>query len=112
MLTRRCPVCDERTANALASLIWPRCKVCRSKFRVRLGFGVGLAANYLATVVLLGSLAVAVIRRDAEAFTLGFAAFVVLKLLMFHVGRLEPDSRDPVTVMQLRRYVGREGADA
>lgn len=105
-------MCDERTANALAALIWPRCKVCRSKFRVRLGFGVGLAANYLATLVLLGSLAVAVIRRDAAVFTLGFVAFVVLKLLLFHVGRLEPDSRDPVTAMQIRRYVRGKGAGA
>jgi hypothetical protein len=77
---------------------------------VRLGFGVGLAASYVATLVLLGSLAAAVVRRDAEVFTLGFFAFVVLKLVMFQVGRLEPDSRDPVTVMQLRRYVGRKGA--
>lgn len=104
-------MCDERTANAFASLIWPRCKVCRSKFRVRLDFGIGLAANYLAILVLLGSLAVAVIRRDAGTFTLGFVAFIVLKLVIFHLGRLEPDSRDPVTVMQLRRYVGRKGAD-
>lgn len=105
VLSRRCPVCRERTANALASLIWPRCKVCRSKFRVRLGFGIGLAANYFATLVLLGSLALGVVRRDAEVFTVGFVAFVVLKLLLFYAGRLEPDSRDPVTVMQLRRYV-------
>jgi hypothetical protein len=71
-----------------------------------------LAANYLATLVLFGSLAVAVIRRDAEVFTAGFVAFVVLKILMFYAGRLEPDSRDPVTVMQLRRYAGRKGHDA
>jgi hypothetical protein len=71
---------------------------------VRLGFGIGVAANDLATLVLLGSLVIAVTRRDAEVFTLGFVAFVVLKLVMFHAGRLEPDSRDPVTVMQLRRY--------
>lgn len=61
-------------------------------------------------LVLLGSLAVAVVRRDESVFTLGFVAFVVLKILLFYAGRLTPDRRDPVTVMQLRRYARGKGA--
>lgn len=104
MLTKPCPVCGERTANALTSLVWPRCKVCRAKFRVRFGFGIGFAASYVPMLVLLGSLAIAAIRRDDAVFTLGFVAFVVLKLVLFCGGRLEADRRDPVTAMQLRLY--------
>ena len=50
------------------------------------------------------SLAIAAIRRDDAVFTLGFVAFVVLKLVLFCGGRLEADRRDPVTAMQLRLY--------
>jgi hypothetical protein len=47
---------------------------------------------------------VAVVLRDAAVFTIGFAVFLAVELLAFGIGRLEPDTRDPVTVMQLRRY--------
>lgn len=69
-------------------------------------FGAGFAADYLARGVLLGSLAAGVVMRNAWLFTIGFAVFILLKLIVFHLGRLEPDTGDPVTAMQQRRYAG------
>jgi hypothetical protein len=92
------------------SLVWPRCKVCRSKFRVRLPLKVGFATHYVGRFVLLGSLAAGVAFRSTDMFTMGFAAFVALEVAAFRIGRLEPDIRDPITMMQLRRYRAR-GSD-
>ena len=102
--SRPCPVCAEPTVNPFASLIWPRCKVCRSKFKLRLPIGIGFIGDYVGHCVLLGSIAVAVFVADTWAFVVGVALFTVLEVTIFRVSRLEPDTRDPVTVMQLRRY--------
>ena len=104
MWKKPCPVCAERTLNPLVALIAPRCKNCKARFRVRLPFGVGLAGHYLSRGVLLASVAAALLTRGTEVFALGLLAFAVLEVGMFVVGRLEPDGRDPITVMQLRRY--------
>ena len=101
---RRCPVCEAQTANPFTSLIWPRCKVCRSKFRLRLPFGVGFIGDYIGYVVLLGSLVAAVVLANSWVFAVGLALFAALEIVIFRVSRLEPDARDPVTAMQLRRY--------
>ena len=104
---RACPVCDAPTANPFASLIWPRCKVCRSKFRLRLPIGVGFVGDYVGQYLLLGSLVAAVVLANTWVFAVGLAVFAALEVVIFRVSRLEPDTRDPVTVMRLRRYVPR-----
>ena len=101
---RPCPVCDARTANPFVSSIWPRCRVCRSKFRLRLPFGVGFIGDYVGQFVLLGSLVAAVVLLNTWVFAIGLVAYTALETVIFRVSRLEPDTRDPVTVMQLRRY--------
>jgi hypothetical protein len=107
LLTKHCPVCAERTVDPFVSLLAPRCKLCRSKFRVRLPFGIGFGAHYVGLLLLLGSLAAAAALRITSLFTVGFFLFVVLELVVFWIGRLEADTRDPVTAMQLRRLRGR-----
>ena len=108
MLSNRCcPVCNARTANPFVSLIWPRCRVCRSKFRLRLPIGVGFIGDYVGKLVLLGSLVAAVALANTWVFAIGLVAFTALETVIFRVSRLEPDTRDPVTAMQLRRYAPR-----
>lgn len=97
-------MCDAPTANPFVSLIWPRCRVCRSKFRLRLPIGVGFIGDYLGQFVLLGALVAAVLLANVWVFAIGLAAFTALETVIFRVSRLEPDTRDPVTAMQLRRY--------
>lgn len=97
-------MCGERTANPFVALIWPRCRVCRSRFRVELPFGLKFVGHYAAQLVLVASIVAAVMRRDTSLFTVGFFVFVVVEIAIFWIGRLAPDTRDPITVMQQRRY--------
>jgi hypothetical protein len=104
-MNRLCPVCDAPTVNPFVSLIWPRCKVCRSRFRLRLPIGAGFIGDYIGHFLLLGSVALAVVLANIWLFVAGFAIFTALEVVIFRVSRLEPDTRDPVTVLQLRRYL-------
>ena len=101
-IKRHCPVCNERVLNPFRALLWPRCKVCGSKFRRRLGFGA--IGGYAGSIVFVGSLLAAIGLSDHRIAGAGLAAFVVIELVLFRVSRLEPDTRDPITNMQLRRY--------
>jgi hypothetical protein len=103
-VNRPCPVCDAPTANPFVSLIWPRCRVCRSKFRLRLPIGVGFIGDHVGQLLLLAAIVAAVVVTNIWVFAIGFVAFTALETLIFRVSRLEPDTKDPVTAMQLRRY--------
>lgn len=107
-INRHCPVCNERVLNPFRALLWPRCKVCGSKFRRRLALGIPLVGDYAGSVVFVGALFAAVLLSDRRIAGVGLVAFVVLELVIFRVSRLEPDARDPVTNMQVRRF-GRRG---
>lgn len=106
--SRACPVCEARTANPFASLIFPRCRVCHSKFRLRLFIGVNFIGDYVGHFVLLGSLVASVALSNTWVFAVGLAAFIAIEAVIFRVSRLEPDTRDPITNMQLRRYAPRQ----
>ena len=60
--------------------------------------------DYVGQFVLLGSLVAAVVLLNTWVFAIGLVAYTALETVIFRVSRLEPDTRDPVTVMQLRRY--------
>ena len=90
--------------NPFRALLWPRCKVCRSRFRRRLAFGAPFIGDYAGAVIFAGSLVVAIMLSDRRIAGVGLAVFILVEVLVFRVGRLYPDERDPVTTMQLRRY--------
>jgi len=66
--------------------------------------GFGAVGDYAGSIVFVGSLLAAILISDRRIAGAGLAAFVVLELAVFRVSRLEPDTRDPITNMQLRRY--------
>jgi hypothetical protein len=75
---------------------------------VRLPLGMGFVGHYVAQLALIASIVAAVARQNTSLFTAGFFVFVVLEIVVFWIGRLEPDTKDPITRMQLRRYGGQE----
>jgi len=63
--------------------------------------------DYVGQFVLLGSLVAAVVLSNTWVFAIGLVAFTALETVIFRVSRLEPDARDPITAMQVRRYAPR-----
>jgi hypothetical protein len=58
-------------------------------------------------VVLLASLVAAVVLANTWVFAIGLVVFAALDAVIFRISELEPDTRDPITNMQLRRYTPR-----
>jgi hypothetical protein len=104
MWRKQCPVCAERTLLPFVALVFPRCKNCKSRFRVRLPYGLGFAGHYVSRTVLFAAVAAALVTQGSQVFAMGLLAFAALESVIFFWGRLEPDRRDPITVMQQRRY--------
>jgi hypothetical protein len=63
--------------------------------------------DYVGKVVLLASLVAAVVLANTWVFAIGLVVFTVLDAVIFRISELEPDTRDPITNMQLRRYAPR-----
>jgi hypothetical protein len=103
---RPCPVCQAPTASPFVSQLWPRCRVCRARFRRRLS-GAGFIGDYAGKVVLLASLVAAVVLANTWVFAMGLVVFIAVDAVIFRISELEPDTRDPITNMQLRRYAPR-----